>query len=107
MREIIKKRSFKFSGISTLPSHSKLHHSLLKMEGVKKVEVDDSGQVFIEYDLLRTRLEMIEESIESIGFKLQSGGFTNIKRALIYYTEQNEYDNLTAPNRPCCSDPKL
>jgi len=107
MREIIKKRSLQVSGVPFPTDLSNLRYALLRMGGVRKVEVNGKGQILVEYDLVKTKLEKIEGVIETMGFTLQSGWFSKLKSSIIRYSEQNEYDNLTAPSRPCCSNPKL
>ncbi|MEJ2083964.1 MAG: hypothetical protein P8020_14730 [Acidobacteriota bacterium] len=59
------------------------------------------------------QLQSVEEKLQEIvgviaskGHQQKLGLFGRMRRAFIHYTEQNEFDNATAPDPPCCSNPR-
>lgn len=84
----------------------KLNESIGKIKGVKKVSSDKNG-VRVEYDLMQVKLETIEKAIVDLGYGLKSNILEKMKRGLIHDAEDNEFENMTRPAAPCCSNPKL
>jgi copper chaperone CopZ len=103
MREIIKKRKIRVEGINDVPAGEKLGKVLAGVRGVTSVDVFMEGYVLCEYDLTETRLEKIEKMIEKEGFRLNESLTGRLKRSFLYYSEQNEFDNLNVEPRKCCS----
>lgn len=105
MSEILKERELRVR-----PSEGwkeKIRRGLASLPGLKRVHYQQNGTIELRYDLRRVRLEEVEKAIEGIGISLSDGLWSRMKRGLIHYSEQNELDNLTAPEAPCCSNPKL
>ncbi len=103
MREIIKKRKISVEGIKDVPAGKKLGEMLAGIRGITSVDVFREGYVLCEYDLTEIRLEKIERLIENEGFRLNESMLGRLKRSFLYYSEQNEFDNLNIVPRKCCS----
>lgn len=107
MTEITKRRTIDLAAIADESRRSEIQTAILQLDGVKRVEPESGGGISVEYNLIKISLQEIEEVIESKGHRPKLGLFGRLKRAFIHYTEQNEFDNATAPDAPCCSNPKL
>lgn len=104
--EIIKKRKINVEGMTCEGCEKKIDEALSKINGIKQVKADKAGKVYLEYDLMKIKLKGIEEQIIKLGYKLPNKFLDRTKRGFIHDTEQNEYDNMNAPDTPCCSNPK-
>jgi copper chaperone len=103
MNDILKKRTIRVDGMTCGGCEQTIDKGLLGLEGVKTARADRRGTVYVEYDLLKTSLEDIEQKIIEVGYKIPGNIFNNIKRGWIHFTERNEYDNFTSPAKHCCS----
>lgn len=104
--EVIKKRTFDVQGVRGQADASEIEQALLLINGIRKAAVDPSGQLSIEYDLRLFGVVKLEQAIQRLGYSLGEAVWSRIRRGWLRFSEQNELDNLTAPVRPCCSDPK-
>ncbi len=107
MTEITKRRTIDLAGITEEARRSEIQTAILRLDGVKRVEPESDGKFSVDYNLMKISLQEIEEVIQSKGHQMNAGFLARLKRAFIHYTEQNEFDNATAPDAPCCSNPKL
>ena len=57
-------------------------------------------RVTVHYDVLAHTLQMLEQHLQSSGFHLDSSLLQKIKRAIIYYTEDVQRDNMHIPEHP-------
>ena len=103
MNEIIKKRIIRVDRMTCGGCEQTINKGLLELEGVKTAISDRRGTVYVEYDLLKTRLEDIENKIIQVGYKIPGNIFNAIKTGWIHFIEKNEYDNFTSPAKHCCT----
>jgi hypothetical protein len=69
---------------------------LADVEGVISVSIPNSSQdaIHISYDLRQICLRIVEALLYELGFHLDNSLLSKLKRALHYYTEENELENL-------------
>ena len=69
---------------------------LADIEGIISVSIPDPSQntIHVSYDLSLICLRVVEALLFELGFHLDNSLITKLKRALYYYTEQNEMDTL-------------
>jgi len=69
---------------------------LADINGILDVTVPDRARNFIlvSYDLNHICLRVIEDLLSELGFHLDNSLMSKLKRALYYYTEENEQENL-------------
>ncbi len=63
------------------------------MPGVQESSVLTDHQLQVGYDLTHVSLQQIESSLQDQGFHLDNSLLCKLKRALYYYTEENERIN--------------
>jgi hypothetical protein len=107
MRQVPKHRRIRVVAPAGAEWKNRVRGALLNRPGVSRIDTHEDGTVELRYDLMKIRLERIEEVIESLGYPLRQGSWSRLRRRFIHYTEQNERENITAPEAPCCFDPKL
>lgn len=103
MKEVIKKRKIIVEEIQDIPTGQKLGKILAGLKGITSVDVYREGRIMCEYDLTEINLEKIEKRIEKEGLKLSESMLSRLKRSFLYFTEQNEFDNLNVVPGKCCS----
>lgn len=64
------------------------------MEGVDEAMALGGYQLLVGYDLLQTSLRTIEDRLVAEGYHLENSLLCKLKRALYYYTEEVERENL-------------
>jgi hypothetical protein len=69
---------------------------LSDVEGILHVAIPDRSRntLHISYDLARICLRMVEALLAELGFHLDNSLMARLKRALYYYTEENEMQAL-------------
>ena len=67
---------------------------LKQVDGVHNAERMAPLSVQLDYDLRKVSLQMVEESMVEAGFHLDNTLMTKLKRALYYYTEENQRSAL-------------
>ena len=69
---------------------------LADVEGIISVEISDSSRhtIHIRYDLSQICLRVVEALLFELGFHLDNSLLSKVKRALHYYTEENELESL-------------
>lgn len=107
MQEIWKRRRIRITRPGIDDWRERLQQSLTSVAGVRACRIRESGTVEVEYNLRTVRFEQIADLVRSAGCKLHPGPWERMKHRFIRYTEQNELDQLTAPQRPCCSNPRF
>jgi copper chaperone CopZ len=105
MDEIIKRRTLRLSENSSERGGTNIGDQLSAMDGVKSVSLD-RGVVSLEYDLRKVQLSDIEDAITRAGHSLVNTLSARLKRAVVRTLEKNEFDNMTQPPSPCCSNPR-
>jgi hypothetical protein len=103
---ILKKRKIVVAGAAGQGRADTLKE-LRKKDGVISAAIDEKKNVIkVEYDLRRIGFEAIEKTISGLGFCLSRKWPERFRRGLVKFTEQNEFDNLSAPASSCCHDPR-
>ena len=77
--------------------------ALLLLSGLDDVEVQLSSRknaITISYNILHYTLQGIENALISQNFHLDNNLLQKIKRALAYYCEEIQRENLKVPERP-------
>ena len=100
-----------FGNLTEKPIHQpgcerNINNTLSELYGVNKVTADKSGKVYVEYDLMKVNLETIENSISELNYTISPGFLNKLKKGMIHFTEQNEYDNMHAEPHSCCTVPE-
>jgi len=69
---------------------------LADVEGIISASIPDRSRhtIHISYDLSRICLRVVEALLFELGFHLDNSLLSKLKRALHYYTEENELENL-------------
>jgi len=72
---------------------------LADIEGIIRVSIPDSTRsvLHVSYDLSEISLHIIEDLLTELGFHLDNSLLAKLKRALYYYTEENELQALDLP----------
>lgn len=94
--DLIKTREICFSA---LPPNQAAQAWLL-LVGVDGMEVQQFGKkrgIQVTYSLADYSLENLENALASQGFHLDNSLFHKIRRALVYYSERVQLENLRAP----------
>ncbi len=99
---LIKRREIQFRG----PTDSSLNADgaiflLADVEGVLATEKLGELTLAVEYDLSHITLEQIEKALAEVGFHLDNSLINKLKRALYYFTEDNERQNLGLSKLTC------
>lgn len=103
------KRKLKIEGMVCLECEQKIKEALQKLNGVRTINADyKTGEIIVEYDVLRTSLKEIESNIESLGYNFPSGFFSKLKRGFIHYTDKTARENYLiektqGPKLDCCT----
>ncbi|GMQ83841.1 MAG: hypothetical protein BMS9Abin08_0668 [Gammaproteobacteria bacterium] len=72
---------------------------LADIEGIIRVTIPDHSRntIHVSYDLNQISLYIIEDLLSELGFHLDNSLLAKLKRALYYYTEENELLTLGPP----------
>lgn len=93
-----KTRQLTFSSIP----HGQAHHAAVLLEGLPHLvvlsEVDDRT-LLVRYELPNYTLQRVEKALAAEGFHLDNNLLVKIKRALAYYCEAIQCENLAPPPR--------
>ena len=81
------------------PDPQQAHTAMLLLtdiEGIIKVSIPDLSMnaIHVSYDLNLISLRVLEELLHELGFHLDNSLMAKLKRALYYYTEENELETL-------------
>lgn len=64
------------------------------MEGILYVRPLSKNQLLVGYDVSLVTLQVIDEALTELGFHLASNLMSKLKRALYYYTEETQRQNM-------------
>ena len=93
--ELIKHREICFCRLHPDPHQAQTVMLLLSdIEGVVKVGIVADDCVQVSYDLSRLSLKIIDGALTELGFHLDNSLFNKLKRALFYYSEEVQSENL-------------
>jgi len=94
MKEDIKRRKLHVEGMTCGGCENRINSELSGLDGIKTVRADKGGTVDIKYDLMKIRLDAIEQKINDLGYRSSPGLVDRISRSWRNFTEENEYDNM-------------
>lgn len=99
--EMIKRREVRFEPVHCDPSQASSAADLLRsVEGILELRATDPASLELEYDLGQICLRDIESALEEVGFHLDNGLLSKLRRAVWYYAEDTQRANLG------CRDPR-
>lgn len=59
------------------------------------------GELLISYDLMHVQLKQIVTLLKDLNHPIAPGAFRDLWRSWIYFTKENEFENMHAPNPDC------
>ena len=97
--ELHKQREISFFEFHPDPDQCQSAIQLLSnIEEIEQCEHSNPRSLTVHYDLRQISLEVIELLLVELGFHLETGLFYKLSRALYYYTEAAQRDNLGISN---------
>ena len=98
--ERIKHREIAFQEIHPNPDQATTAaHFLIEVDGILSAVPASPTLLQIQYDVLKTTLQEIEEALTELGLHLNTGLFNRLRRALHHYTEETVRANCGCA---CC-----
>ena len=95
LQELIKQREIGFSELHPDPNQAQSALLLLSdAQGIEKVVPFSQYSIGVEFDIRQITLRIIEESLIELGFHLDNSLMSKLRRALFYYTEETQLENL-------------
>ncbi len=93
--DTVKQREIVFGRLHPDPNQAESAAGLLgNVTGILELQVTDQLRMQVCYDLNHITLRIIEEILMEVGFHLDSSLLSKLKRALYYYTEEVQLENL-------------
>lgn len=92
--------SIRHRELAFAPLHPDAHQArsalllLSDIEGIEHLELMDELHLRVSYHIETVSLRMIEQALIEVGFHLDNSLLTKLKRALYYYSEDVQRDNL-------------
>lgn len=100
--ELIKHREIAFCSLHADPDQAKSAMLFFSdVEGITHLELIDSHKFSISYDIRLINLQLLEETLIELGFHLDNSLLFKLKRALYYYTEEVQQENLGCSKDQC------
>lgn len=84
---------------SALPLHQ-AEAALILLDGLQGLRVElgrHSNSIMVHYDVSDYTLEKLESALSAQGFHLDNALLQKLRRALVYFCERNQRDNLSVP----------
>lgn len=93
--DLIKHRELAFCKLHADPHQARSAILLFSdVVGIIQLELIDTHRLTISYDVRHITLEVIEETLTELGFHLDNSLLFKLKRALYYYTEEVQRENI-------------
>lgn len=106
--DTVKQREIVFGRLHPDPNQAESAAVLLgSVTGILELHIMDQLRVQVRYDLNHITLRIIEEILVEVGFHLDSSLLSKLKRALYYYTEEVQLENLGGPREDADSTQKV
>jgi hypothetical protein len=105
--ELLRHREIRFGRLHPEPHPAQSAAVMLRdLPGMEQVTVVDEQCIRVSYYLSHLSLQLIEGALEELGFHLDGSLLTKLKRALFYYTEENQRAALCdcAQGKGNCTD---
>lgn len=84
---------------SALPAHQ-AETALALLDGMQDIRVEPGhrpNSIVVHYDVCNYTLEKLEAALRAQGFHLDNALLQKLRRALAYFCERNQRDNLSVP----------
>lgn len=93
--ELIKHREISFMELHPIPNQAQTAALFLAdVEGILQAQPVTARLLEVKYDLLRITLRQIEDALREIGLHMEDHLLSRLKRALYYYMEDIQRENL-------------
>lgn len=93
--QLIKRRDIHFSNLHSDSAQAQTAMFLLSdVVGIQDMVLINDLCLHISYDIRHISLELIEAVLQEVGFHLDNSLLVKLKRALYYYSESVQRDNL-------------
>lgn len=92
---LIKHREIIFFNLH--PDPAQAHNAMLlfsDLTGIVHQELLDPHRLRVSYDIRHITLQALEEALTEVGFHLDNSLMSKLKRALYYYTEEVQRENI-------------
>jgi len=101
---LIKHREIRFCRLHADPEQAKSAILFFSdLEGITHLSLAHSHQLNISFDISYLTLQVLEEALTELGFHLDNSLLCKIKRALYYYTEEVQRENMGCPKGKQCA----
>jgi len=100
--ELIKHREIAFCTLHA--DHEQAKSAMLlfsDVEGIINLQLTASHRLHVSYDIRLMSLIVLEEALIDLGFHLDGSLLYKLKRALYYYTEEVQRENIGCPKGQC------
>ena len=103
--DLIKHRELAFCSLHADPNQASSAMLFLSdVDGIIHLDLIDTHRLAVSYDIRQLSLQLIEDALIELGFHLDNSLMFKLKRALYYYTEQVQCQNMGCPGGPCTRD---
>ena len=102
--DIVKHREVRFQEPHSDPQQARSAVFLLEdADGILELEAVGPLVLRLSYDVRFITLEDIETALESVGFHLDNGLLSKVRRALWYYADETHRENMGCRGNPNCT----
>ena len=99
---LLKHRDISFRGPSDPALNAKGALPILgEVDGIHRISLRDKMTLNLTYDLATITLEQIETALQEVGLHLDNSLISRFRRALYYFTEENERSNRGLSKLTC------
>jgi len=103
--ELIKHREIAFCSLHANPEQAKSALFFFSdVEGISHLELSNTHKLNISYDIRILTLQVLEEALIELGYHLDNSLLYKLKRALYYYTEETQQENIGCSKGQCTRD---
>jgi len=100
--ELTKHREIGFCSLHADPDQAKSAMLFFSdVDGIAHLELIETHKLRISYDIRVITLQVLENALTELGFHLDNSLFFKLKRALYYYTEEVQQENLGCSKGQC------
>lgn len=100
--DLVKHRELAFCSLHADPEQaSSALFFFSDVKGILHLELIDTHKLAVSYDIRYISLKLMEEALIELGFHLDNSLLHKLKRALYYYTEEIQCDNMGCHKNQC------
>lgn len=100
--DLIKHRELAFCNLHADPEQAKSALFFFSdINGILHLELIDTHKLAVSYDIRHITLQLMEDALIELGFHLDNSLLHKLKRALYYYTEEIQCDNMGCHKHQC------